>query len=144
MPSALLAYDSQTLPIKRILSKEKESASKHWSAPRKSFGHVSPWDAVHHTEGTPAGEAIQAQVPVAVCSTSNERAVSTIVRVLLGPKVESKMRVFAGDVVEKKKPSPDIYNLAALELKVDPSRYGMPCLPADQLAAAVIMMHMMF
>ena len=87
-----------------------------------------------------AGEAIQAQVPVAVCSTSNERAVSTIVRVLLGPEVESKMRVFAGDVVEKKKPSPDIYNLAASELKVDPSRYVMPCLPADQLAAAFLMM----
>ena len=68
-------------------------------------------------------------MPVAVCSTSNERAVSTIVRVLLGPEVESQMRVFAGDVVEKKKPSPDIYNLAASELKVDPSRYGMPCPP---------------
>lgn len=69
-----------------------------------------------------AGEAIEAKVPVAVCSTSNERAVSTIVRVLLGPEAESKMRVFAGDIVQKKKPSPDIYNLAASELKVDPSR----------------------
>ena len=69
-----------------------------------------------------AGEAIEAKVPVAVCSTSNERAVSTIVRVLLGPEAESKMRVFAGDIVKKKKPSPDIYNLAASELKVDPSR----------------------
>lgn len=59
---------------------------------------------------------------MAVCSTSNERAVSTIVRVLLGPEVEAKMRVFAGDIVEKKKPSPDIYNLAASELKVDPAR----------------------
>lgn len=68
------------------------------------------------------GEAIQAGVPVAVCSTSNERAVSTIVRVLLGPEVESKMRVFAGDIVEKKKPSPDIYNLAAKELNVEASR----------------------
>ena len=59
---------------------------------------------------------------MAVCSTSNERAVSTIVRVLLGPEVEAKMRVFAGDVVQKKKPSPDIYNLAASELSVDPSK----------------------
>lgn len=33
-------------------------------------------------------------MPVAVCSTSNERAVSTIVRVMLGPKVAEKMRVF--------------------------------------------------
>jgi beta-phosphoglucomutase-like phosphatase (HAD superfamily) len=41
-------------------------------------------------------EAIQAGVPVAVCSTSNERAVSTIVRVMLGPEVARVMRVFAG------------------------------------------------
>lgn len=34
-----------------------------------------------------AGEAIAADIPVAVCSTSNERAVSTIVRVMLGDKV---------------------------------------------------------
>ncbi|KAK9909571.1 hypothetical protein WJX75_004295 [Coccomyxa subellipsoidea] len=68
------------------------------------------------------GEAIAKSVPVAVCSTSNERAVSTIVRVLLGPEVEAKMRVFAGDVVKAKKPSPDIYNLAAETLKVDPSK----------------------
>lgn len=93
------------------------------------------------TETAPAGETMQAHVPVAVCSTSNERAVSTIVRVLLGPEVESKMRVFAGDIVAKKKPSPDIYNLAASELKVDPSRYGMPCrqaVPAKSPAAVVI------
>ncbi len=41
-----------------------------------------------------ADEAIAAGVPVAVCSTSNERAVSTIVRVMLGPEVAAKMRVF--------------------------------------------------
>ncbi len=67
--------------------------------------------------------------PIAVCSTSNERAVSTIVRVLLGPEVEAKMRIFAGDVVKAKKPSPDIYNLAAKELGVDPRR----CAPAETL-----------
>ena len=32
------------------------------------------------------------------------------------------MRVFAGDVVPKKKPSPDIYLLAAKEYDVDPAR----------------------
>ncbi|CAD7699183.1 unnamed protein product [Ostreobium quekettii] len=67
-------------------------------------------------------EAIGSGITVAVCSTSNERAVSTIVRVMLGPQVAEKMRVFAGDVVEKKKPSPDIYQLAAQELGVDPQR----------------------
>ncbi|KAG2436941.1 hypothetical protein HXX76_006459 [Chlamydomonas incerta] len=68
------------------------------------------------------GEAMAAGVPVAVCSTSNERAVSNIVRVMLGPEVARVMRVFAGDVVPKKKPAPDIYLLAARELRVDPAR----------------------
>ena len=57
-----------------------------------------------------------------MCSTSNERAVSNIVRVLLGADVAAVMRVFAGDVVPKKKPAPDIYELAAAELGVDPAR----------------------
>ncbi|GLI69657.1 hypothetical protein VaNZ11_014332 [Volvox africanus] len=68
------------------------------------------------------GEAISAGVPVAVCSTSNERAVSNIVRVMLGSRVASVMRVFAGDVVPKKKPDPAIYLLAARELGVNPAR----------------------
>ncbi len=67
-------------------------------------------------------EAIDAGVKVAVCSTSNERAVSNIVRVLLGDRIAEKMRVFAGDCVPKKKPSPDIYNLAAETLGVSPAR----------------------
>lgn len=68
------------------------------------------------------GEAIDAGVKVAVCSTSNEAAVSGIVRTMLGPKVAAVMRVFAGDVVPKKKPAPDIYLLAAKELQVSPAR----------------------
>lgn len=46
---------------------------------------------------------------------------STIVRVLLGPEVAAKMRVFAGDIVPKKKPDPAIYLLAAKELGVNPA-----------------------
>lgn len=67
-------------------------------------------------------EALAAGVPVAVCSTSNERAVSTIVRVMLGEQVAQSMRVFAGDVVPRKKPDPAIYLLAAKSLGVDPAR----------------------
>ncbi|KAL4526550.1 hypothetical protein Ndes2526A_g00995 [Nannochloris sp. 'desiccata'] len=67
-------------------------------------------------------EAIDAGVKVAVCSTSNERAVSNIVRVMLGEKIASHMRVFAGDMVPKKKPAPDIYLMAAKEYEVDPAR----------------------
>jgi HAD superfamily hydrolase (TIGR01509 family) len=67
-------------------------------------------------------EALDAGVPIAVCSTSNEKSVSGIVKTMLGPQVASVMRVFAGDCVAKKKPDPAIYLLAASELGVEPSR----------------------
>ena len=51
-------------------------------------------------------EALAAGVPVAVCSTSNEKAVGAIVRVMLGPERAAAMRIFAGDVVPRKKPDP--------------------------------------
>ena len=69
-----------------------------------------------------AAEAIANGVKVAVCSTSNEKAVSTIVEVLLGPKISAVMPVFAGDVVPAKKPDPAIYTLAASKLDVKPHR----------------------
>ena len=47
---------------------------------------------------------------------------SGIVRVGLGADVAAVMRVFAGDVVPKKKPDPAIYLLAARELGVEPGR----------------------
>ena len=67
-------------------------------------------------------EALAADVALAVCSTSNEAAVSGIVRCLLGADVAAVMRVFAGDVVPRKKPDPAIYSLAASELRVEPAR----------------------
>ena len=66
-------------------------------------------------------DAFKNDIPVAVCSTSNQAAVTTIVRKLLGDRID-KIQIFAGDVVEKKKPSPDVYLLAAKTLDVDPSR----------------------
>ena len=51
-------------------------------------------------------------MPLAVCSTSNEKAVSNIVETLMGPERAKKFQIFAGDVVEKKKLSLDIYLLA--------------------------------
>jgi hypothetical protein len=48
--------------------------------------------------------------------------VSGIVRVGLGADVAAIMRVFAGDVVPRKKPDPAIYLLAAAELGVEPGR----------------------
>ncbi|CAI6009650.1 unnamed protein product [Closterium sp. NIES-65] len=67
-------------------------------------------------------EALAAGVRVAVCSTSNEKAVGAIVRVMLGEERAQHMRIFAGDVVPKKKPDPAIYNLAATTLSLNPAR----------------------
>ncbi|KAK6924730.1 Haloacid dehalogenase-like hydrolase, partial [Dillenia turbinata] len=62
-------------------------------------------------------QALASGVQVAVCSTSNEKAVSAIVSCLLGPDRAEKINIFAGDVVPKKKPDPAIYTLG-----VEPSR----------------------
>ncbi|KAK9825328.1 hypothetical protein WJX74_009721 [Apatococcus lobatus] len=67
-------------------------------------------------------EANDVGLKIAVCSTSNEKAVSKIVEVLILPSVKANIQVFAGDVVPKKKPDPAIYNLAAKELGLEPSR----------------------
>jgi len=67
-------------------------------------------------------EAIERGIPIAVCSTSNEKAVTAIVRVLMGSERANRIRIFAGDVVAKKKPAPDIYNLAKETLDLDPTR----------------------
>jgi len=67
-------------------------------------------------------EAIEQKVPLAVCSTSNEKAVSNLVLTLMGEERYSKFQIFAGDVVQKKKPSPDIYNLAKDTMDLDPTK----------------------
>jgi HAD superfamily hydrolase (TIGR01509 family) len=67
-------------------------------------------------------EAIAAGVKLAVCSTSNERAVHTVVERLLGPERKAKFAVIlAGDVVSKKKPDPEIYALVLDRLHLRPT-----------------------
>ncbi|KAA8542182.1 hypothetical protein F0562_023334 [Nyssa sinensis] len=66
-------------------------------------------------------QALAKGVKVAVCSTSNEKAVSAIVSCLLGPERAEKIQIYAGDVVPRKKPDPAIYLLAASTLGVEPS-----------------------
>ncbi|CAK9143494.1 unnamed protein product [Ilex paraguariensis] len=51
-------------------------------------------------------QALAKGVKVAVCSTSNEKAVSAIVSCLLGPERAKEILIFAGDVVPRKKPDP--------------------------------------
>ncbi|HSR46582.1 MAG TPA: HAD-IA family hydrolase [Anaerolineales bacterium] len=54
-------------------------------------------------------EAVAAGLRLGVCTTSNEKAAQAIARGML--KDIPFEFVLAGDVVEKKKPAPDIYNL---------------------------------
>jgi HAD superfamily hydrolase (TIGR01509 family) len=66
-------------------------------------------------------EAIADDITLVVCSTSNDRAVTLVVERLLGPVRRSHFKaIFAGDVVSKKKPDPEIYNLAAHQLNLEP------------------------
>ena len=55
-------------------------------------------------------EANEQGISVAICSTSNEKAVKTIASSLLGDiKIDL---ILAGDIVSRKKPDPEIYLLA--------------------------------
>jgi len=67
-------------------------------------------------------EAIAVGLPIAVCSTSNEKSVRAIVERLLGPDRAPQITIFAGDVVAAKKPDPAIYTLAAKTLSIAPGK----------------------
>jgi len=67
-------------------------------------------------------EAIADGITLAICSTSNQRAVNLIVEKLFEEERKQKFSaIFAGDMVTRKKPDPEIYNLAKNELDVDPA-----------------------
>lgn len=67
-------------------------------------------------------EAISNNVRLAVCSTSNEKAVENLVMTLMGPDRAAKFKIFAGDMVKAKKPAPDVYNMAVDDMDLDKSR----------------------
>lgn len=68
-------------------------------------------------------EAIDNNITLAVCSTSNEKSVNLIVKSLLGAERKAYFgAILAGDVVSRKKPDPEIYNLCQSSLNLDPSR----------------------
>ncbi|GJQ15580.1 hypothetical protein GpartN1_g7371.t1 [Galdieria partita] len=61
-------------------------------------------------------EALDKKKTVAVCSTSNEKAVQELVVHLFPALVANRIPIFAGDQVKQKKPAPDIYELAVSKL----------------------------
>lgn len=57
-----------------------------------------------------------------VCSTSALSSVQAVLEHVMGHETASKFAgVFAGDMVKAKKPAPDVYNLAAERLNLDPA-----------------------
>jgi HAD superfamily hydrolase (TIGR01509 family) len=66
-------------------------------------------------------EVIVEELILAVCSTSNERAVNLVVGTMLGAERQAHFSaILAGDVVSKKKPDPEIYNLVMERLNLQP------------------------
>jgi HAD superfamily hydrolase (TIGR01509 family) len=66
--------------------------------------------------------ALAAGWPVAVASTSAESSVRATLERAAGAASAGKVSVFAGDVVPRKKPAPDIYLLALSSLDLPPDR----------------------
>ena len=65
-----------------------------------------------------AAAALDAGWLVAVASTSAQASVQATLERAVGGDLASAVRVFAGDIVPRKKPAPDIYELALRELGV--------------------------
>ncbi|PSH02729.1 MAG: haloacid dehalogenase [Acidobacteria bacterium] len=65
-------------------------------------------------------EALRAGWKLAVASTSAPSAVQVVLRFAVGDELAQKFLVLAGDIVQAKKPAPDIYNLALERLQVLP------------------------
>jgi hypothetical protein len=63
-------------------------------------------------------EANEAGWKLAVASTSHEKSVRAVLNHAVGDKLASKFSIFAGDIVSKKKPAPDIYLLSLEKLAV--------------------------
>ncbi|WP_141726266.1 HAD-IA family hydrolase, partial [Actinacidiphila rubida] len=90
-------------------------------------------------------DAHEAGWTLAVASTSAERSVRSVLDLAAGPGLAPAVHVFAGDVVEHKKPAPDIYRLCVDRLGLDPaatvvvedSRNGMLAALAAGLACVV-------
>jgi beta-phosphoglucomutase-like phosphatase (HAD superfamily) len=65
-------------------------------------------------------EAMQQGLSIAVCTTSNEQAAKAVTEKAL-PDIKFDL-VLAGDMVSKKKPDPEIYNLALSKMGLRPEQ----------------------
>ncbi|MGW7236450.1 HAD-IA family hydrolase [Streptomyces sp. NPDC054804] len=92
-----------------------------------------------------AAAAHEAGWTLAVASTSAEASVRSVLELAMGPELVPHFSVFAGDVVPRKKPAPDIYACVLQRLDLDPatvvviedSRNGLLAALGAGLACAV-------
>lgn len=63
-------------------------------------------------------QAVSEGWKVAVASTSAEESVRAVLEHVVGAQLAQFFRIFAGDIVPKKKPAPDIYLLALKEMGI--------------------------
>ncbi|WP_329031671.1 HAD-IA family hydrolase [Streptomyces sp. NBC_01725] len=104
-------------------------------------GSVPPRPGVRRV----AVAAHEAGWTLAVASTSAEASVRSVLELAMGPELAARFSVFAGDVVQRKKPAPDIYAFAVQRLGLSPadsvviedSRNGMLAALGAGLACAV-------
>ena len=82
-------------------------------------------------------EARDAGWLLAVASTSAEASVRAVLEHAVGKDAAAWFAVFAGDVVPRKKPAPDVYELAVRELGVTPADVVVVEDSANGLRAAV-------
>jgi HAD superfamily hydrolase (TIGR01509 family) len=104
-------------------------------------GAVPPRPGIART----VGEALAAGWRVAVASTSAEPSVVATLNRAVGPDLAAHVKVFAGDIVAKKKPAPDIY-LVALDwlglpadqvVVIEDSRNGLVAATGAGLATVI-------
>jgi HAD superfamily hydrolase (TIGR01509 family) len=67
-------------------------------------------------------EALDEGWALAVASTSAEVSVRAVIEHVVGPRIAGQFEVFAGDIVPRKKPAPDIYRRAVEKLRMPASR----------------------
>jgi HAD superfamily hydrolase (TIGR01509 family) len=66
--------------------------------------------------------AIANDLKLAAYSTSAEKAVRNLVHTLFGPERAAKFQIFAGDMVKRKKPSPELYLMAVDTMGLNKSK----------------------